>query len=69
MRKALIDAVLLGTLIVIGFAYAGSILLLTFPLLILLVYVLAFLLAFILRLRQAAREAGEPKNPYNYLFH
>lgn len=69
MRKALIDALLLGTLIVILFAYCGSVLLFTVPALLVLVYVFVLLIAFVLRLRQAALETGEPRNPYNYLFH
>ena len=40
MRKATMDAFLLGTLIVVIFAYSGSIVLFTFPLLLILVLLL-----------------------------
>lgn len=56
MRKATMDAFLLGTLIVIILTYTGV--LFTFPLLIVLVYALAYFLAAIIRLCKAAYDAG-----------
>jgi len=67
MRKATIDALLLTAFILICLLYTGV--LLSYPWLILPIYALAYLLAVILRLRQAARETTEARNPYNYLFH
>jgi hypothetical protein len=68
MRKATIDALLLTAFIYIGlFVFPG--LLLSYPWLFLPIYALAYLLTVVLRLRQAARETGEPRSPYNYLFH
>ena len=69
MRKALIDAILLGTLIVVVSAYAGAVFLFTVPVLLILVYTIVYVIAVVLRLRKAARETGAPGNPYNYLFH
>ena len=72
MRKATIDALLLGTLIVIiliTLVYVGTGILFTYTWLIVPIYALVYLIAVILRLRQAARETTEWRNPYNYLFH
>jgi uncharacterized membrane protein YdbT with pleckstrin-like domain len=68
MRKAMMDALLLGTLIIILLLVSPGILL-TYPWLILIIYAIVYLLAVVLRLRQAARETAEARNPYNYLFH
>jgi phosphatidylserine synthase len=68
MRKATMDALLLTAFIfILLFVFPG--ILLSYPWLILPIYALAYLLAVVLRLRQAARETTEPRNPYNYLFH
>ena len=56
MRKATIDAFLLGTFIIIILTYTG--ILFTFPLLVVFVYALAYLLAVVIRLRKAAFDAG-----------
>ena len=68
MRKATVDALLLSAFILWGLLVFGGILL-SYPWLILPIYALAYLLAVVLRLRQAARETTEARNPYNYLFH
>jgi phosphatidylserine synthase len=68
MRQATMDALLLGTLILILLLVSPGILL-TYPWLILPIYALAYLLAVILRLRQAARETTAARSPYNYHFH
>ena len=68
MRKAMVDALLLTAFIIIGFLVFPGILL-SYPWLFLPIYALAYLLTLLLRLRQAARETGAPRNPYNYLFH
>ena len=68
MRKATMDAFLLGTFIVM-LTYAGTGLLFTYTWLIVPIYALVYLIAAVLRLRQAARETTEARNPYNYLFH
>ncbi len=52
MRKAMMDAFLLGTLIDLPLIYTGVVL--TFPLLLVLVYALVYLIALVLRLRKAA---------------
>jgi phosphatidylserine synthase len=68
MRKATIDALLLTAFIfILLFIFPG--ILLSYPWVILPIYALAYLFTVILRLRQAARETGVPRNPYNYLFH
>jgi hypothetical protein len=68
MRQSTIDALLLTSFILIGlFVFPG--ILLSYLWLILPIYALAYLLAVVLRLRQAARETAEARNPYNYLFH
>ncbi len=69
MRKATMDALLLGTLIVIILTYAGTGIPFTYTWLILPIYALVYLIAVVLRLRQAARETTEARDPYNYLFH
>ena len=69
MRKASMDALLLSAFILIGFLFLFPGILLSYPWVILPIYALAYLLTVVLRLRQAARETGEPRNPYNYLFH
>jgi hypothetical protein len=68
MRKATIDGLLLTAFILIGFLVFPGILL-SYPWLFLPIYALAYLLTVVLRLRQAARETGKPRSPYNYLFH
>ena len=68
MRKAAMDALILSALIYVGF-FAFPAILLSYPWLFLPIYALAYLLMMKLRLRQAARETAEPRNPYNYLFH
>jgi hypothetical protein len=68
MRKATIDALLLIALIYVGL-FAFPDILLSYPWVFLPIYALAYLLTVVLRLRQAARETGEPRSPYNYLFH
>ena len=67
MRKATVDALLLGSFIAVILIYTAIVL--TYPWLIILAYALAYLLAVVLRLHQAARETTEARNPYNYLFH
>jgi|SRR5579884_2954140 len=67
MRKAIIDAFLLTAFIAWFLIITGV--LFNYPWLILPIFTLAYLLAAILRLRQAAHETTEAKNPYNYLFH
>ena len=67
MRKATVDAFLLAAFIAWFLVITG--ILFSYPWLILLIYMLAYLLAIVLRLRQAARETTEARNPYNYLFH
>jgi phosphatidylserine synthase len=69
MRKATIDALLLTAFIFIAFLFLLPGVLFSYPWVILPIYALAYLLMVVLRLRQAARETGEPRNPYNYLFH
>jgi phosphatidylserine synthase len=69
MRKATIDALLLTAFILIGFLFLFPGILLSYPWVILPISALAYLLTVVLRLRQAARETGAPRNPYNYLFH
>jgi hypothetical protein len=69
MRKATIDALLLTAFILIGFLFLLPGILFSTPWVFLPIYALAYLLTVLLRLRQAARETGEPRNPYNYLFH
>src|SRR5947208_3757315 len=62
MRKATIDALLLGTLIVIiliTLVYVGTGILFTYTWLIVPIYALVYLIAVVLRLRQAARETTE----------
>jgi hypothetical protein len=68
MRKAAMDALLLSALIYIGF-FAFPAILLNYPWVFFPIYALMYLLMLRLRLRRAARETAEPKNPYNYLFH
>ena len=68
MRKATIDALILSAFIYIGLFVFPAVLL-SYPWLFLPIYALAYLLTVVLRLRQAARETGEPRSPYNYLFH
>ena len=68
MRKATIDALLLTAFILIGLLVFPGILL-SYPWLFLPIYAHAYLLTVVLRLRQAAREPTEARNPYNYLFH
>ena len=69
MRKAAMDALLLTAFIFIGFLFLLPGILLGYPWLVLPTYALAYLLTVVLRLRQAAREIGSPRSPYNYLFH
>ena len=69
MRKATIDALLLTAFISIGFLFLFPGILFSSPWVFLPIYTLAYLLTVLLRLRQAARETAEPRNPYNYLFH
>ncbi len=69
MRKATMDALLLGTLIVIILTYAGTGIPFTNTWLIVPIYAFVYLIAVVLRLRQAARETTEARDPYNYLFH
>ena len=57
MRKATIDALLLGALIVIILAYAGIDILFTYTPLIVPIYALVYLIAVVLRLRKAAHDA------------
>ena len=57
MRKATIDALLLGTLIVIILTYAGIGILFTYTWLIVPIYALVYLIAVVLRLRKAAHDA------------
>ena len=68
MRKAAMDALLLSAFIYIGF-FASPNILLNYPWVFLPIYALAYLLIVRLKLRRAARETAEPRNPYNYLFH
>ena len=68
MRKASIDALLLTAFILtLLLVFPG--ILLSYPWVFLPIYALAYLLTLVLRLRQAASETGEARNPYNYLFH
>ncbi len=67
MRKATMDALLLTAFILFWLLVTGV--LFSYPWLILPIYALAYLLAVVLRLRQAARETTEARDPYNYLFH
>jgi Zn-dependent membrane protease YugP len=67
MRKAGVDAFLLTAFIAWFLVITG--ILFSYPWLILPIYMLAYLLTMVLRLRQAARETTEARNPYNYLFH
>ena len=68
MRKASMDALLLTAFILIG-SLVYPVILLSYPWVFLAIYALAYLLMVVLRLRQAARETGAPRSPYNYLFH
>ena len=67
MRKAIVDALLLTAFILVCLLMMG--ILGTYPWLILPIFALVYLLMVVLRLRQAANEITEPRNPYNYLFH
>jgi hypothetical protein len=69
MRKATIDALLLTAFILIVFLFLFPSILFNYSWLFLPIYTLAYLLTVVLRLRQAARETGAPRSPYNYLFH
>ena len=62
MRKAMIDALLLGTIIVIILTYAGTGILFTYTWLIPPIYALVYLTAVVLRLRKAAHDATAAHN-------
>ena len=62
MRKATMDAFLLGTIIVIPLTFAGTGILFTYTWLIVPIYALVYLIAVVLRLRQAAHAATAAYN-------
>ncbi len=63
MRKATMDAFLLGTIIIILLTYAGTGILFTYTWLIVPIYALVYLIAVVLRLRKAAYAAEASSNP------